>query len=198
MNNGLLGFPGPYTRTGGDGFEVITSSQRRSWPDGARYLKCRLQAAGGGGGDDSNAGSAGGDTTITYCGTTYTVNGGSGGSWSGVAIVGGAGGSGGNCEFSKPGKKGGPDADGSYRGGDSMLGFGGATPANGAGGSGGTTGNGGGGGGGGEYGEIFLKRKPGCNWIDIEIGAGGNGPVAAIDGSSGLVILEWLPPLHTA
>lgn len=198
MNYGLFGFPGPYTHTSGPGIYEVTSSQRLPWPDGVRYLHARLVGGGGGGsGSLSGAyGADGGDTSISYAGSTTVAEGGDGGS--GSSYTGRGGNAGGGMSSIK-----GRTAN-ARSGADSVLGRGGLyigfsnTTSPDAGG-GGYADSGGQGGSGGEYVEVLIERRPGLNFIDVVIGAGGarydtNGQ----NGASGKVIFQWFPPLHTA
>lgn len=198
MNNGLFGFPGPYTRTGGDGIAEVTSTQRWPWPDGARYVLARFVGGGGGGSGAgaAEAGADGGDTSVAYAGTTTTAEGGDGGSGSSAT------GRGGNAGGGMTSIKGQTARD--LQGGGSAIGRGGlyigvantTTPDSGG---GGFAESGGQGGSGGEYVEVLIERKVGLNFIDVVIGAGGTRySSSAQHGADGKVIFQWLPPLHTA
>jgi len=152
-----------------------------SWPDGVTAAMFIMQ--GGGGGGSSGAGptaGAGGDSTVTYDGVTYTANGGSGGS--GASTIGSAG-SGGNCPIKESGR-----ANGSSRLGDyvefapGFFGYGGA----GAGDSGATNR-----GGAGEYGEVRLVRVTGLDTVTLAVGAGGDNIYTQVNGADGVIFIEY-------
>ncbi len=167
--------------------EVKTSgsSATWTWPDGVTAAMFRLVGAGG------NGSAGGGATTITYNSITYTANGGSVGTWNGIAQVGGAGGTGGTCTLNLPGQAGGPTGKQGQIGGNSHYGFGGGTATYGGGGSGQTTGNGTGGGGGGETGFVRIVKVDGLNTVTYTVGTGASASSGATAGADGLIIIEY-------
>lgn len=151
-----------------------------AWPDGVTAAYFRVQAGGGGGSDGTGpAAGAGGNTTVTYDGTTYTANGGSGGS--GASTVGAAG-SGGNCPIKENGRGDGSAKMGAYRATNTFYGYGGGGAGD------GHTANRGGAG---EYGEVRLVRVSGLNTVTIAVGAGGTNTYTQVVGADGVMFIEY-------
>lgn len=199
MNKGMLGFPGPYTRTGGTGIYLATSGTdaKLPWPDGAEFVDAWIQAAGGEGAANANtSGSDGGSSSITYNGVTTSATGGKGGQQSAGNNLATQGGNGGGGDFSVAGES----TSGATPGGKTFFGVGGTylglggttTPTKGGGGYGlGMAGAGG---------EMVFKRlfrERGQNYITYTVGAGGTGG-GGQDGAAGCILFQWIPPLHTA
>lgn len=175
--SGLFGFPiGHAASAKHDGTTVVTSTQNIAWPDGVWSCRAYVQA-GGAGGTNTVSSSAGGDSSISYAGQTYTAN---GGNAAGPANYS----SGGNGDISIAGR-----GSEHYKGGDSFLGAGGSTTA-------GIQGGGGGGeqfgGGAGECVIVRIVRNVGENYLSCVVGAGGAiGNGTSYVGGAGLIYIEW-------
>ena len=192
-----------YSLVNGENFRWIreySATTTIPWPKGIKYIKATAIGAGGGGTETSNLAVAGGDTTITYNGTTITGGGGD----RATNGLNGLGGTGTNGDLNITG--GGGDKvqtdlnDECSQGGNSALGYGwGGSVANqtGQGYGGGGAGDdslgaeSAGGGGGGAAVKIFTYDAA-DNDISISIGAGGAGASGGGAGSDGGAILEIL------
>lgn len=182
--SGMLGFPRQVAVTdAATGFALLTAASGNwQWPEGVTAAVFWIQA-GGGGGTDGSAGTAGIDSTVSYCGDTYTANGG--------AANPGSATTGGNGDVTFPGQ---PAASGV--GGNSRLGAGGLLAA-------GVQGGGGygasGGGGGGECVRVRITRQSGAHYVSYTVGTGGaGGSGTTYAGGAGLIFIEWTPPTKTA
>lgn len=167
-----------------------------TWPTGATAVLAELQGGGGGGGGASGSQTAGGTTSVTYNGITYSAGGGAAGVPNQIFTV--AGGTCTNCTSSVPGASSGGHGSGKD-GGGSHLGFAGtyssAARAPVGYGSGGYGADNGGsnytGGAGGAFGIVRIVKVPGMDTITYTVGPGGAAGSGAAAGMAGRIVFIY-------